>query len=68
MGTIGKRLTVLEAGQPAGPVIWHRVLRQFGQNLDEALDAYGRDRIAPTDRLIVRQIIDVRQDGGRLQQ
>lgn len=68
MGNIGMRLAALEAEEPGGATIWHRILREPGQSLDGALDAYGRYRIGVTDRLIVRHIIGVRQDGGRLQQ
>ncbi|MBA4092060.1 MAG: hypothetical protein C0494_15920 [Sphingobium sp.] len=64
MANIGKRIEALEALRSAGAVVWHRVIQQSGQTLDEALDAYGRDRIAPDDRLIVRKIVDSRLAAG----
>ncbi len=55
--TIKRRLKELEArlGPPLGPV--HRVVVSIGQTQDEALHAYGRDRIAPRDRIILRTIV-----------
>lgn len=68
MTNFGKRIEALEAMQSTGAVAWHRVLQESDQTIDQALDAYGRDRIGPTDRLIVRKIVDSRLAGGRVLQ
>lgn len=59
MSNIKNRLAALEKANQHGPAIWRRIIQQPDQTEDEALDVYGRDRIAPTDRLIIRQIADV---------
>ncbi|UXC89511.1 MULTISPECIES: hypothetical protein [unclassified Sphingobium] len=58
MSNIKSRLAALEKASPIGPAIWRRIIQQPDQTEDEALDAYGHDRIAPTDRLIIRKIVD----------
>ena len=53
---LANRLTALEARTPTiGQV--HRIIVGIGETRDEVLDAYGRDKIGPHDRLIVRNII-----------
>ena len=46
-----------EAATAAPPRRWHRIVQEIGQTHDEALDAYGRDRIGPDDGIIVREIV-----------
>ncbi len=57
--TIRKRLEALETGCFNVPVIGHRIVQAVGQSQDKAITLYGRDRIGPTDRLIIRRIVDV---------
>ncbi len=52
-----RRVAGLEAKQtvPIGNV--HRIIQGSGQARDEALDDYGRDKIAPDDFVIVRRVV-----------
>jgi hypothetical protein len=34
------------------------IIKEAGQSNDEALDAYGRDRIGPNDRIVIWSIVD----------
>jgi hypothetical protein len=47
----------LEAKMPAAPVKHHRIIQRVGQTFDEALDEYGRDRIADSDGIVCRRIV-----------
>ncbi|NML88800.1 hypothetical protein HHL26_06925 [Sphingobium sp. TB-6] len=58
MSNIKRRLAALEMASPHGPAIWRRIIQHSDQTEDEAIAAYGRDRIAPSDRLIIRKIVD----------
>ena len=35
----------------------HRLIQRVGQTRDEVLDAYGREKIEPDDRVILRRLI-----------
>ena len=51
----------------ARPKQWHQVVQQVGQTWDEALDAYGRDRIGPDDGIIQRELVRPQFDAqGRI--
>jgi hypothetical protein len=63
--SIKRRVEALEAAGPAVVVRWHRILVDVGGTIDRALDAYGRDRIAPTDCLVIRRVVDPAAIGGR---
>ena len=41
----------------ARPTKWHRIVQQVGQSEDEAIDAYGRDRIGPDDRILIHELV-----------
>ena len=45
----------------AKPRTWHRIVQQVGQSEDEAIDAYGRDRIGPDDGIILREMVRPRR-------
>lgn len=57
MSAIRKRLAALEAVRKSGWAKVHRVIQAIGQSEDEALDAYGRDRVGADDQIIVRRIV-----------
>ena len=46
-----------EAAADAPPTRWHRVIQQVGQSEEEAIDAYGRDRIGPNDRILIHELV-----------
>lgn len=58
MNTIKRRLAELEARKPAVTSSCHRMIVQLGSSVEDAINAYGRERIGPADRLIVRTIVD----------
>ena len=68
MKRLGSRVADLEARQekPFGAV--HRLIQHEGQSRDEAIDAYGRERIGSDDLLIIRRIVSPRfnPDGSML--
>ncbi len=41
----------------------HQVNCRLGQTQEEALDAYGRDKIGPNDFVVVRRFVSPRFDG-----
>ncbi len=41
----------------------HQVICRVGQTKEQALDAYGRDKIGPTDFVIMRVLVSPRFDG-----
>lgn len=53
-----KRLEALETRTKAATGVWHRIIQEAGQTQDQALDAYGRDKIGPDDNVIIRRIIE----------
>lgn len=57
MKALTKRLGLLEqvAGRSLGIV--HRIIQRVGQTQDQALDEYGRDRIAAGNLIIIRRIV-----------
>jgi hypothetical protein len=55
---IKRRVEALEAAKPAVVARWHRLLVDVGDTIERAVDAYGRDRIAAADCLIVRQVVE----------
>lgn len=55
--TLRKRISVLEAAKPGEDRPWHWLIKQPNQTQDEAIDAYGRDKIGPDDNLIIWQIV-----------
>jgi hypothetical protein len=57
---INRRIAALEASAPVASGIFHRTRQIAGETLEDAVTAYGREKIGPTDRLIVRQIITPR--------
>ena len=38
----------------------HRVICKIGQTQDQALDAYGRDKVGPNDLVIMRVMVSPR--------
>lgn len=56
----GKRVEVLEAKQPKAAGRWHRVLQDVGQSEDDAINAYGPERIGIGDSLLLRVIVEPR--------
>ena len=58
MKAMANRLAALEAVKAAASGVWHRIVQEVGQTRDEALDAYGRDRIGAGENLIIRRIVD----------
>lgn len=51
------RLKALEALHPPARGRWHRIIRQADQTQEEAIAAYGREKIGPDDHLIVRRVV-----------
>lgn len=47
----------MEAVKNTGWRVVHRIIQRIGQSEDEALDAYGRDKIGAGDQIIVRRIV-----------
>lgn len=58
MSTIARRLAELEARKPAVTSSCHRMIVPGGSSLEDLINAYGRERISPADRLVVRTIVD----------
>ena len=54
---IAKRVGALEGKACGGGFECHRVIQRAGQTRDEALNAYGRDRIGPDDVAVLRVIV-----------
>lgn len=59
--TRDKRVAALEAKQTGGSFRWHRLLREPWQTVQEAIAAYGHNKIAAGDGLIVRTIHDPKE-------
>ncbi len=57
MMQLRKRLESLEARNMSPTGCVHRLRQDRGQTRDEVLDAYGRDRIADDDIVIIRRIV-----------
>lgn len=57
MGNLGRRVSALEGAQVKGPGRWHRIIVDVGQTVQEAIESYGRDSIAPDDGMIIREIV-----------
>ena len=55
---LGKRIAALEAKAPKNWSPWHRIVQMPEQTLDQAIDAYGRDRIGPDDNMVVWTVVD----------
>ena len=59
-----KRLTTrvedLERRAPDAIRRVHRVIQDIGMSRDEALDAYGREKIGKNDGVILRVIVDAK--------
>ena len=62
---IAKRVGALEnqAGD-SGFDKAHQVICELGQTQEQALDAYGRDKIGPKDFVIVRRFVTPRFDAN----
>ena len=62
---IAKRVGALEnqAGD-GGFEKAHRVICRLGQTQDQALDAYGREKIGPKDFVVVRVFVSPRFDAN----
>lgn len=68
MSAIRKRLAALEAVKDTGWGVVHRIIERIGQSEDEALDAYGGDKIGADDQIIVRRIVAPKlQEAGNAQ-
>ncbi len=51
---MANRLDALEGKSSPPPVErWHDIVQRGNQTLEEAIDAYGRDKIGPDDGMIV---------------
>jgi hypothetical protein len=59
MTHLSKRIGALEAKAQDSSVVYHRIIQRLGQTYDEALDEYGRDRIADGDGIIHRRLVTV---------
>jgi hypothetical protein len=55
--SLANRVGSLEAKVPAALVRHHRIIQRVGQTFDEALNEYGRDRIADSDGIVCRRIV-----------
>jgi hypothetical protein len=55
--SLSNRVGLLEAKVPAALVTHHRIIQRVGQTLDDAIDEYGRDRIADSDAIVCRRIV-----------
>ncbi len=44
----------------------HRIIGKLGQTQEQALDAYGRDKIGPNDFVVVRVLVTPRVQAGNL--
>ncbi len=64
---IAKRVGALEnhAGDGGFEKV-HRVIGRVGQTQEQALDAYGRDKVGPKDFVIVRVLVTPRLHAGDL--
>ena len=51
------RVERLEAARPGQVVKWHRVIARDEQSDEQALDAYGRERIGAGDHVVLRRIV-----------
>ena len=61
---IAKRVNALESRAHSGGYEYHRVIQHDGQSRDEALDAYGRDRLGPDGFAVLRVIVFAPGDNG----
>ncbi len=64
---IAKRVGALEnqAGDGGFEKV-HRIIGKLGQTQEQALDAYGRDKIGPKDFVVVRVLVTPRVQAGNL--
>lgn len=65
MSNFSRRLGALEnklSPPKHAPDKWHRLIWNIGQDFDDMLDDYGRDRIKSEDGVIIREVIDA-EDG-----
>ncbi len=62
---IAKRVGALEnqAGDGGFENV-HRIIGKLGQTQEQALDAYGRDKIGPKDFVVVRTFVAPRFDAN----
>ena len=56
---LNRRVAALQAGAPTRAVGCHRIVRQPGQSLEDAIDEYGRNNIGDVDIILCRTIVDV---------
>ncbi|HOT83949.1 MAG TPA: hypothetical protein PLQ12_11685 [Candidatus Defluviicoccus seviourii] len=56
--TLRKRLSALEAKEPMISRAWHRIIQEPDQNEDDAINVYGRDRIAADDNILLWVIVE----------
>ncbi|MEP3226309.1 MAG: hypothetical protein ABJO01_10060 [Parasphingorhabdus sp.] len=63
MSNLSKRLDNLERGLKSSdnnPNVWHQLVWEVGQDFDDMLDEYGRERIGLDDGVIIHEVIDAK--------
>lgn len=57
MAKLEGRVKALENRGGSAFYPYHRIVQGVGQTQDEALEAYGRDKIGPNDNLVIRRLV-----------
>lgn len=56
--TLRTRISALEAANPGDARPWHWLIKKPGQAMEEAITAFGLEKVDPNDNFIVWTIVD----------